>query len=206
VAAPEQHGWGSGILSGALLSAAVAVALVLSAVLMVAKTPATANAADRHPVTLKRGGRLVTASPTPPPAIDPCLIGSWTGVADDLVDKIDNSPVTFTSRGPSVMFAADGTLTVDYGPGTAYSASVNGHAWQTVIKGGATMQTMTRGGVMYVSSVRADGSWVMTEDGATDNTGALSINQAPGPYSCTTTTLVEYTADGSDTETFSRTK
>jgi eukaryotic-like serine/threonine-protein kinase len=202
----QQHGRATGVLSGALLSAAVAVAVVLSAVLMVTKTPATANAADRHPATLKHGGRLVTAAPSPPPAIDPCLIGSWTGTADDLVNKIDDSPVTFTSKGPTVRFTADGTLTVDYGRGTDYSASVNGHAWQTVIKGGATMQAMTRGGVMYISSVMADGSWVLTEDGSTDNTGALSINQSPGPYSCSATTLVEYTPDGSDTETFSRDK
>ena len=68
------------------------------------------------------------------------------------------------------------------------------------------MHTMTRGGLLYISNVSASGSWALTENGSTDNSGQLSINQTPGPYSCSATTLVEYTPDGSDTETFSRNK
>lgn len=202
--------WPLGTLGTALLSAGAVVALVVGVVLAGRSPAATgpglhpvAQPSIQHSATPKPSGRP-TASPSPTPAIDPCLIGSWTGVSDDLVNHIDGNPVTFVSKGPNTTFQADGTSTVDYGSGTTYAATYQGHAWKTVFKGSATMHTMTRGGTLYTSNVSANGSWVLSEDGSTNNSGQLSINQTPGPYSCSATTLVEYTPDGTDTETFSR--
>ena len=206
--------WPLGTLGTALVSAAAVVALIVG-VVIAGRSPAATNPGLRpvalpsvqHPATPpKPSKRPVAASPSPAPAIDPCLIGSWTGVSDDLVNHIDNTPVTFTSKGPNTTFQADGTSMVNYGSATTYTATYQGNSWKTVFKGSATMHTMTRGGLLYISNVSANGSWVLSENGSTNNTGALSMNQAPGPYSCSATTLVEYTPDGSDTETFSRNK
>jgi len=205
--------WPFGTLGTALLSAGAVVALVVGVVLAGRSPAATgrglhpvAQPSVQHSATTKPSKRPAIASPSPAPAIDPCLIGSWTGVSDDLVNHIDSNPVTFISKGPNTTFQADGTSTVDYGSGTTYAATYQGHAWKEVFKGSATMHTMTRGGLLYISNVSANGSWALSEDGSTQNSGALSVNQTPGPYSCSATTLVEYTPDGSDTETFSRNK
>jgi len=205
--------WPLGTLGTALLSAGAVIALVVG-VVVAGRSPAATGPGVRpvaqpsieHSATPKPSKRPVIASPSPTPAIDPCLIGSWTGVSDDLVNHIDDNAVTFTSKGPNTTFQPDGTSTVDYGSGTTYSATYQGNAWKTVFKGSATMHTMTRGGLLYISNVSANGSWALTENGSTQNSGQLSINQTPGPYSCSATTLVEYTPDGSDTETFSRNK
>lgn len=204
--------WPFGIVGTALLSAAAVVAVVIGAV-FAGRSSATADTAAQHPVIKptvqhsaapKPSPRPASPSPSPTPLIDPCLVGSWTGLSDDLVNHIDGNPVTFVSKGPNTTFLVNGTMTVDYGSGTTYSASYQGHDWKTVFKGAATTHAMTRDGLLYVSNVSANGSWVLTEDGSTNNSGALSVNMTPGPYTCSATTLVEYTPDGSDTETFTR--
>jgi len=149
-----------------------------------ASTAPTASAAPIVPVT-------------PASSIDPCLLGTWKGVSENVTNKIDDNSVQFTGSGPATAtFAADGTATTAWGKGEVLTATVNGDKWTETVKGTATMHIETRGGMMLTSNVVAKGTWTLADNGSTNNSGALSIDSSPSPYSCIGNTLREYDSSG----------
>jgi serine/threonine protein kinase len=132
------------------------------------------------------------ANPPPPnstSALDSCLIGTWTGVSEDITNTIDGSPVQFSGLGPNETYRADGTGVVDYGTETVFSATSKGESWTEVVHGSATVHFETRDGNLVTSDIQPSGGWTIYENGVYNNSGRLSLNTAPAPYTCSKTAL-----------------
>jgi serine/threonine protein kinase len=188
---PVVIGSGAGVV---LLAAAVGVGVFV----LKGSSPAN-DAASPAPSPVAHVSRSASPSPSPSPssAIDPCLVGTWKGTADTVNNTIDGNSVTFTGPGPgSVVFKADGTNITSYGAGETLSATINGDHWTEVLKGASTQHIETRGGVMLSSNVVTKGTWVLKDNGSTNASGALALETAPAPYSCSGNTLREYDSAG----------
>lgn len=141
------------------------------------------------------GGQSGAADPTS--TIDPCLIGTWTGVNEDVTNTIDNNPVQFSGVGPNETFNADGTGSTDYGTETDFNATAEGETWLEKVSGSATGHYETRNGTLLTSNVQAHGTWTLLENGVFNNSGALSMDDSPAQYTCSGDTLRIYPPHGS---------
>ena len=152
-------------------------------------SPAAASGASQA------GGQTGGAGPTS--AIDPCLVGSWAGVNEDVTNTIDNNPVQFSGVGPTDTFNADGTGSTDYGSETDYNATAEGITWLEKVSGSATARYETRNGTLLTSDINVHGTWTLLQNGAFNNSGALSIDNSPARYTCSGNTLRIYPPHGS---------
>ena len=141
------------------------------------------------------GGNSGGTDPTS--AIDPCLIGTWTGVHEDVTNTIDNLPVQFNGVGPNETFNVDGTGSTDYGTETDFNATADGETWLEKVSGSATGHYETRNGTLLTSGVQAHGTWTLLENGVFNNSGALSIDTSPAQYTCSGNTLQIHPPHGS---------
>jgi hypothetical protein len=146
-------------------------------------------------------GGSVTPNPSQSPStgLDSCLFGTWTGVSEDVTNTINGNPVEFTGLGPTETFNSDGTGTTDYGSGTDFNATAEGHSWEEIVTGSATARWATGNGELMSSEVQPDGTWTLLEDGNFNNSGSLSLDPEPSRYTCTSTTLTLYAQQGSET-------
>ncbi|HEU5333878.1 MAG TPA: protein kinase [Actinocrinis sp.] len=141
------------------------------------------------------GGQSGGAAPTS--AIDPCLVGTWTGVHEEVTNTIDNNPVKFTGVGPNETFNADGTGSTDYGAETDYNGTAEGETWLEKVSGGATGHYETRNGTLLTSTIQAHGTWTLLENGVFNNSGELSMDDSPAQYTCSGDTLQIHPPHGS---------
>ena len=202
--APGRARWRPSRAAAIGTAAAVRVAAALGGTLLLLRNPppghrhgAIADSAATSPAPGTRGaGGTGSTSPSAKPAPGACVVGKWKGVAEDIPVRIDNQSVQYIGRGADQIFRANGTSRMDYGRRTVYRVTVNGSKWTYVITGSAALDWQVRGSTMYNSDVRPHGHWVLLENGAYNNSGPLSIDSKPGPYSCTPTTLRIYESDG----------
>jgi len=179
-----------------IAAAAVTTALLLQG----SNTAAAAPPPHPSPVAHVSASASPSPSPSPSPAIDPCLVGSWKGVSDNVNNTIDSNTVTFTGPGPaSTVFTADGTNTSNFGSGEVLTATVDGDHWTETLKGTSTQHVETRDGTMLSSNVVTKGTFVLKDANGSNTTGALALNTAPAPYSCSGNTLREYDDQGGST-------
>ncbi len=179
--------------------AAVIVAAVSGAGLV-----ALHNAAGSHGgpgrATAPPLARPAGASPGPSATLDSCLLGTWTGISEDVTNTIDNEPVQFTGPGPVLTFGPDGSATTDYGQGTEFTANVGGDDWTETVQGSATMHYEIQDGMLLTSDVSAQGSYTLAVNGSYDSGGPLSIDPAPASYTCSGDSLQEHSASGDSME------
>jgi hypothetical protein len=139
-----------------------------------------------------------------PPAVDACLVGTWTVVADDLIDTIDSNPVqfTFTGRGGYLIVRADGSGFEAFNHETM-AATVNGNRWTDVLDGSVTMHIDTRGGAMLFSDVvpSKDATSTLYENGAFNVSVPTTLEPGPLRYTCSGNTLRTFATDGSSVST-----
>jgi serine/threonine protein kinase len=144
-------------------------------------------------------GPAASQTPSATSGLDSCLVGTWTGVSEDVTNTINNNPVQFSGLGPTEIFNSDGTGTTDYGTGTDFNATADGESWEEVVKGSATSTWTTKNGVLLSSDIQPSGTWTLFENGNFNNSGPLTLDSAPAPYTCTTTSLTIYPQHGSVT-------
>jgi hypothetical protein len=189
-------------LAGTIVLAATAVGItvLLSKPAAIAAAPSPSAAVSAGPSGGPRAAKpVVPAAPrSPAPAIDPCLVGTWKSASYDVGNiTINTFAVIFTAdSGPTEVFRADGTLTIDYGKGTTVSAVVGTDHWTETITGNATMHVETSDASMLFSDASGQGSETLSKNGSANNSGGLELETAPTPYSCTGNTLRQYYADG----------
>jgi serine/threonine protein kinase len=146
----------------------------------------------------KKLAASASARPSQSSTLDPCVIGTWKGTSEDLINNIDNNPVQFTGPGATEIDLPDGTQEMDYGHSTVYTANVNGNQWTDVFRGTATMHYEDLNGMVLISDVSAHGSWELLENGSVTNSGPLSIEPTPYRYTCSGDTMREFFTNGSD--------
>lgn len=199
-----------GTLAGGL--AALVVSAGIAAFLLVPhnspahpKRSAAGSAAlgSRHAASRRR---TPPASPGPSPSATgaACLIGTWKGVTETIINQINGNSVQFTGSGTTEVFRPNGTIVITYSPGgdsTVASANVSGVEWTMTITGQATADWTAQNGALLLSDISADGTETLLDDGVYNNSGPLSIEPGPWQYTCSGDTLREFFADGSSVDT-----
>jgi hypothetical protein len=160
---------------------------------------ATASA-HKSPGASLRSKTSPSPKPNPTPAVDACLVGTWTVVADDLLNNINNAQVqfTFTGHGGYITFRADGSGFEEFAPETL-TAVINGNTWTDVFQGSVTMHVDTRGGDMLFSDVLPSKNALQTlyENGSYNNATPVTLEPGPLRYTCGGNTLRTFANDGS---------
>jgi len=143
-----------------------------------------------------------TAGPAtagPPPAsassnIDQCVLGTWevTSYAEDVAVE-DVGKVHVTGKGGTVKFRTNGTGVTDYGGGTTFNATLQGHAVVLVASGTVTYNYSTSNGSLAFSDVKANGTETVSVDGVQATSQALEGDSDPARYTCSGDTLKEFT-------------
>jgi hypothetical protein len=219
VPAPDPDGSGQRLrwrvrrrtLAGGLALAALVAAGIGTFLLMPHDVPAkpkrgtAASAAlrSRHSASRQRT-QPATGGPSPSATGAACLIGTWKGVTENILNTINGSPTEFTGSGTTEVFRPNGTIVITYshgGDSTVDSANVNGIEWTFTITGRATANWTAQNGSLLISGISADGGWTMRDDGAFNNSGPLGLEPGPWQYTCSGNTLREFFADGSSVDT-----
>jgi hypothetical protein len=145
-------------------------------------------------ITPARARTSPPASPGPSlaPGVDPCVVGTWTGTADDTQITINGQPVQAAGTGPTEIDLPDGTQEEEYGSRTVFTVTFGGNAWTEIIAGSATAHYEDIGGVVYLSDISDHGTWELLENGAYSNGGALMTAPQPYRYTCTGNEMREF--------------
>jgi serine/threonine kinase PknH len=200
-------------------AALVAVAAVVLVVAVVGGLVALRNPANQRPAAGAAGGSRgrgsapaagATASPAAAgrgsaaagqagqaAAQASCVVGSWAGQTEKVINRIGGEPVSFTGRGADQVLRADGAGRTNYGLKTVFTASLAGHHWDYIVRGWAAFTWTTQHGQLLIGGVVPHGGWTLREDGRYDNSGTLALNEAPERYACTGRMLRVFTASGS---------
>ena len=161
--------------------------------LAVVAAAALANAGQDHKDTT--GARLTTSSrsakpsvspsPSYPPGVDPCLLGTWRTTTYQNYGLIDNVKVQYTGGGGSVFtYLPDGTSTSDYGAAQPMVATYKGNRWEDVARGTVTMHYTARDGVIQSTVVSSTLFDTLTRNGKYNNSGPATFNLETQQYTC----------------------
>ncbi|HYN94822.1 MAG TPA: hypothetical protein VES42_13315, partial [Pilimelia sp.] len=104
--------------------------------------------------------------------------------------------VTFTGgAGASTVYAADGTGTTSYPPGTAFEGRTGGRTVRLVVAGVVTYGFAARDGTLSFRAVRSRASATVFVDGRRSGSPTPFVaGDDPATYACTGGTLVQRTA------------
>ncbi|WP_203860776.1 Hsp70 family protein [Plantactinospora mayteni] len=181
--------------------AAVAVAAVLAAATVAA---AVAGGGDRDRGTElagagPSGSATPSSSPTPQPSVTPtvtaagvdsCLVGTWRSVNSQSFKKIDNQEVQFSGGAGTIQtYTADGRVTLNFSKTTDTTANYKGVRWRERTRGTASGNVSHRGGVEYISGVRAKGNVVLYRGSSRNASVPLSLVLDPSEYICSGDTM-----------------
>jgi len=150
-------------------------------------------------------GIQVVANSTPPPARaavavgDSCLVGRWIGRSKAITRNIDNMPTfMFGGSGAVLTIDADGTAVLNYRPSTPFVGRVNGQTVAFLHQGTETSRIHGYPPHRLVEAIQSEavtshwfinGQWQQP---------TVVLSTPSTTYSCTTTTLIEGDARGSD--------
>jgi hypothetical protein len=134
----------------------------------------------------------------PAPAVDACVVGTWTVAVDDLLNTINGSQVQFTGRGGYMVLRADGSGFENFDH-EVMAATINGNSWTDVFAGTITMHVDTTGGAMYFSDVTpsANATWTLYENGDYNNSAPETLEPGADRYVCSGNTLRMFWSVGS---------
>jgi len=171
------------------LSATLVVLVVAIVVVVIIRASGSSTAKkDDHVVP-----PVTTTGPTQ--LVDKCVVGTWEVVdyqEDVAVDQVGK--VRVTGKGSTVKLKADGTGVTDYGNGTTFNATMNGHAVRLVATGTITFGYRTSNGSLAFSNVNAAGTETVSIDGVQATSQALEGDTDPTQYTCSGDTLKEFTS------------
>jgi hypothetical protein len=135
------------------------------------------------------GTPAVTPTPTHPPGVDPCLLGTWRRTGKQKFIDIYGTKVQFTGGGGQVdTYRADGTVSVRW-TNDRVSATHKGVRWAEVVNGTVEAKYRADNKTIIYTSARANGSWRVLRNGRRNNGGELSLSLEPESYSCSASSL-----------------
>ena len=86
--------------------------------------------------------------------------------------------------GQRATYRTDGTVRVVFTP-SPVRGRAKGVNWTRYADGTVTARYRVRGGTLNYSDLKATGTWWYMRDGERQNSGAIAIDTAPEPYTCT---------------------
>ena len=124
--------------------------------------------------------------------LDTCLFGTWTGTAARYPLTEGSLHVTFTGRGPTMIFRRDGTDVIEYGPDASLRAHIDHVTWTTIYAGTVTSRYATRNGTLVASDVSARASYTVLDDRSYYSSGPITpgaVRSEQERYVCSASTL-----------------
>jgi hypothetical protein len=129
--------------------------------------------------------------------VDPCVLGTWQEIAHDEVVAVPGiGTVRVTGKGAVEKFRADGTMSAEPGPGTAYRATAGGQPVELVVTGTLTYRYRAADDVLRYSDGGGNATLTVKVGGAVRATASLLGQTAkPDRYTCTGDTLKQFGTD-----------
>jgi actin-like ATPase involved in cell morphogenesis len=130
------------------------------------------------------GAPLATPTPTYPPGVDPCLLGTWRRTGKQKEMDIYGTKVYLTGGGGQVdTFRADGTVSVRW-TNDRISATHKGVRWAEVVNGTVEAKYRASNGNLIYTNARTTGTWRLLRNNGRNNGGKLQLSLEPESYSC----------------------
>ena len=124
--------------------------------------------------------------------LDSCLFGTWTGTAARYPLTEGSLTVTFTGRGPAMIFRPNGTDIIEYGPEASLRAHIASATWTTVYAGTVLSRYATRDGKLVASDVSANASYTVLDGRSYYSSGPITpgaVRSQTERYQCSASTL-----------------
>lgn len=135
-----------------------------------------------------------SASPSPsyPPGVDPCLLGSWQRTGSERTGEFGGRKVVFVGgTGVVLTFDADGRSQAVFSPDPPGVAVADGVRWEESFDGRITSRYFADGSELLYSNSISEGTYKYTRNGRLDNDGPLVAGVSPETYRCTEDRLVQ---------------
>jgi Protein kinase domain len=139
--------------------------------------------------------------------LDSCLFGTWTGTAARYPLTEGSLTITFTGRGPTMIFRPDGTGVIEYGPQASLRARIGRGTWTTVYTGTVRSRYVTRNGTLVASDVSAHASYTVLDGRLYNSSGPITpgaVRSQTERYQCSASTL-RLSAPGGEWQELTRT-
>ncbi|WP_051797167.1 Hsp70 family protein [Catenuloplanes japonicus] len=188
----------------AVIVVAAAIPLLLNSGLpgwLVAPSPSDSASASPSATPSRAPSRTAGPLPTPPAGTDradPCLVGTWTKVRQEMDVEIDGETVEVANQGGGTMvFREDGTYTDSYEGSQVLGAIVGGVVQEYQITGEISGRYETRLGELYVSGATTQAELTVRRGGKTAETRPFAASDVgvDADYYCEPDELETYWGD-----------
>ncbi|GIE92922.1 hypothetical protein Ari01nite_03870 [Paractinoplanes rishiriensis] len=155
-----------------------------------ARPTASVAAAGSPPVS-------VSPSPSFPPGVDPCLVGTWRITENQVWGLIDSTRVLY--RGGAdvlITYRADGTSFTDYNKMKPRVTRYRGATWSDVVRGTISGRYHAEDGAITSTRTKSSAVDTLRRNGKVDVKGPLAFFPEPSQYRCTGDDLYLYSAQG----------
>ena len=128
-----------------------------------------------------------TPSPTPtyPPGVDPCLLGTWLRETSTVVGYIDSAPLRYVGgKGALMTFRANGTAHTDLRKTVRFVARYRADRWSWEERGTITGNYRADGETLRWNGLRAKGTGKLFRNNRVNNSVALTTTSEPDSYTC----------------------
>jgi hypothetical protein len=181
-------------------AAAVAGIVALTVTVTYLATQRAAGTESQPPVSPSAAASpsvAVSSSPSYPPGVDPCLLGTWRVTMNQAWGLIDDTRVLYTGgAGTLVIFRADGTALTDYNKMQPRSVRYRGATWTNVHRGTVSGRYYAAGGKITETITKSNAVDTLRRNGRVDVTSPVRFFPEPSEYRCTGNDLYTYSAQG----------
>lgn len=143
---------------------------------------------------------MSSPSPSYPPGIDPCLLGTWRIVYNNTHGLIDGERVPYVGGADTILtYRADNTYTFDYARTKPVVATYGGDTYASLSRGTATLRYDADGAVMLLSMVSDESTGELRRNGAVIDSQDAPFFLEPQEYRCTADRLLVASSQGNYT-------
>jgi eukaryotic-like serine/threonine-protein kinase len=141
----------------------------------------------------------LSASPSPsyPPGIDPCLLGTWRVTSNQVWGLIDGTRVLYSGgAGILVTYRKDGTTSGDYSKMKPRTTRYRGATWADVIRGSTSGTYYAEDGTITGSNTKSTAVGTVRRNGKFNASAPVTFFPEPDQYRCKGNNLQTYSAQG----------
>jgi len=141
----------------------------------------------------------LSASPSPsyPPGIDPCLLGTWRVTSNQVWGLIDSTRVLYSGgAGILVTYRKDGTSTTDFNKMKPRTTRYRGATWADVVRGIASGTYYAEKGTITGSTTKSTAVGTVRRNGKFNASAPVTFFPEPDQYRCKGNNLQTYSALG----------
>ena len=182
----------------AVAAAVLGIAGLISAGLVaVSRDDGTAAVPTTHPSASNRSAVAASPSPSYPPGVDPCLLGSWRMTNNDVVGMIDDVKVIYSGGAGTIFtYRADRTSSLDHSKTQPRIARYQGDTFTNSFKGTAQFTYFAEKGILDETVTRNNVVEINRRNGTVVLNQPATFFPEPTQYRCTRDELFFNSAQG----------